>query len=386
LAKRRSVIIVSDTPAQGERAARVLANADVTALLFSTIDQATASVTEGRPLFVLLWPNGFSSALRQPWRMLKAYAKEAGTALIAVGSPHLADAAEALASGADEYLPESLLAETLPKRVEALHQPLARRRAPFRPHTVLLADADALWRIRVGGLLEAAGYPVLYASNVLELEEALAGLRGPVPEICLLDPFEGLGGMETVRSLRAHPAGRRLALLLVSAVERDPALLHKLGELDVYDLVDKSSVGFDGVVPLLQDLVALAGQRRARRVSFLALCRFREAADVPWDAGLVYNLSASGAFVRTLSPTQEGARLQLELELDDDAPIHLSARVAWAYAFQAEVPGRPPPGMGLFFEGLSETQRAQLESRTWPTTPVPAEAPALTPGDPLPRV
>jgi DNA-binding response OmpR family regulator len=380
LAKRRSVVIVTNTPAHAERAVAALGSADVQALLFSTVDQATTSVTESQPLFVVLWPEAFTAALRQPWRMLKAYAKEAGTALIAVGPPRRGEAAEALACGADEYLPETVLPDTLSRRVEALQHPLALRRAPFRPRTVLLADTDALWRLRVGGLLEAAGYPVLYAGNVLELEEALAGLRGPMPEICLLDPFGGLGGLDTVRSLRAHASGKRLSLLLVSTTQRDPELLGALAALGVHDLLDKSSVGFDAVVPLLQDLVALSGQRRAPRVSFLALCRFRGRPDAVWDAGLVYNLSSSGAFVRTLSPIHEGTRLEVELALEADAAgaTQLTARVAWAHAYQAEVPGRPPPGMGLFFEGVSDALRAELESRTWPAAAHSAPAPLLT--------
>ena len=60
---------------------------------------------------------------------------------------------------------------------------------------------------------------------------------------------------------------------------------------------------------------------------------------------MVYNLSSSGAFVRSLAAFDEGTRLDAELSLPSfsGTPLYLGAVVAWA--FNREVGWHLVPGI-----------------------------------------
>ncbi len=93
-------------------------------------------------------------------------------------------------------------------------------------------------------------------------------------------------------------------------------------------------------------------ERSAPRRSTLVQVRVLEGPDLG-DGALVSDLSSGGAFLRTETRVEEGARLRLQLELPTDTrPLEVVARVVRSTA----------NGVGVRFEEISARDRARLRS------------------------
>jgi len=97
--------------------------------------------------------------------------------------------------------------------------------------------------------------------------------------------------------------------------------------------------------------------RPARRVPASLIARVKSG--VGEKAGMLYNLSATGAFIETSRPSMPGARITLTIEFPD-GPVETPANVVFA-----NVPGnlqRPnlPLGMGVKFAGTTAVAAARV--------------------------
>lgn len=94
--------------------------------------------------------------------------------------------------------------------------------------------------------------------------------------------------------------------------------------------------------------------RRAMRILYSAVTRFRAAGSDEDDLGLTYNVSTTGLYIRTLAPLPAGTEIWLELRPPRaERPVRLHGRVVWARPFGPRHRAVIPPGMGVHLVGES---------------------------------
>jgi DNA-binding response OmpR family regulator len=85
--------------------------------------------------------------------------------------------------------------------------------------TVMVVDDTPVIRETVAKLLRQEGYQTICASNG---KEALAAFRDATPDLVLLDVMmPEMDGMEFLQSLRRHPRGRVLPVIMMTALSDD---------------------------------------------------------------------------------------------------------------------------------------------------------------------
>jgi DNA-binding response OmpR family regulator len=98
--------------------------------------------------------------------------------------------------------------------------------------TVMVVDDTAVIRETVAKLLRQEGYKTVCAANG---KEALAVFRDMTPDLVLLDVMmPEMNGMEFLQSLRQHPRGRALPVIMMTALSDDAnqTLAEELGASD----------------------------------------------------------------------------------------------------------------------------------------------------------
>jgi CheY-like chemotaxis protein len=102
--------------------------------------------------------------------------------------------------------------------------------------TVLVVDDDALNRKLIETLLRADGHAVVSADTGAA---ALAAVAASRPDLLILDlMMPGMDGFEVIRRLRATPAGSRLPILMVTALD-DPASRARLAAAGIERVLTK---------------------------------------------------------------------------------------------------------------------------------------------------
>ncbi|MFN0061891.1 MAG: response regulator [Myxococcaceae bacterium] len=361
----KTVLVLSDDASTRNQAEAWLREAGAQALVHNDTERAIPPLTELSPLFALVDVRPSSTNAKIALQTLRTYAAAAAVPLIGVGArEHIH---EMFSWGVDDVLLHPLTQETLTRKFHALRlqrtaAPIGRR-PPRKAHRICVADDDVLFRMRIGELLESGGYAVTYAASGLEVLETFDGKK-PAPELLVLDwTMPRLDGPGVLESLRRSPAGRALPVVVVTGMQRDPTLAGALGRFGVKDLLDKSTLALEGLLPILDEyLAAQPVPRQALRVSYLSLAEFRSHDADPWDPAVLFNLSEAGAFVRTLTPARPGAQVEFRLLRRDDDPLTLSGKVAWAHPYESPSEGGHPPGMGLEFFDVPPKTRGSLDA------------------------
>jgi len=134
---------------------------------------------------------------------------------------------------------------------------------PGPPSVVLVVDDNAPTRLAVRQVLEDDGHQVVEATTGEEAIEACARLQ---PDLVLLDlVMPGIGGVETLRRLRALPDGAHTPVLVITALD-DPQSVQEAFGAGAIDYVTKPIYW-----PVLRRRVArlIEAHRDARRLRLL---------------------------------------------------------------------------------------------------------------------
>ena len=79
-----------------------------------------------------------------------------------------------------------------------------------------------------------------------------------------------------------------------------------------------------------------------------------------WIKGGLYNLSSEGAFIETLTPPEPETRLKIRFSLPDQPEVEVGAKVTWKVESSQTAGRRSPPGMGVYFEQMSDEARTSI--------------------------
>ncbi len=326
--------------------------------------EARQAAGEGRPLATMVGL-GSIAGTETSVRQLKAVRELGGVPVVAFGQATLEEIRRTFVAGADDHLGRPLDATWLSAKLSVLRDTARLPPAPAvdrSTKTVLVADDDLFFRQRIRDMLEAAGYHVTEATSGLEVMKLLDDPHAVRPDLMVVDVYmPGLGGLELVQNLRAAATWAAMPIVIVSGMRKDPLLRAELLRLGVVDFVDKFAVTIDSIQPIVDEYLKPSGTKRrsSPRVSHFALCEFKRQPTEGWQLGFVYNLSAAGVFIRTLTPPPLGAVVDARIDLGaSDAKVLIKARVAWVNPLQNA--GGMPCGMGLTFGELPDEARARI--------------------------
>ena len=364
MATPNTIFLLDDNPAELEQLLGVCNPLGLSVRPLVDASDARRAALEGRPLATMVGMRtleGTENGVRQ----LKAIRELGGVPVVAFGQATLEEIRRTFVAGADDHLGRPLEANWLGAKLSVLRD--ASRLPPSRgverlSKTVLVADDDFFFRQRTRDVLEGAGYRVVEAASGTEVIKLLDDSKAERPDLMVIDAFmPGLGGLELVRKIREISSWASVPIVIVSGMRKDPALQAELFKLGVLDFIDKYAVTIDGVQPIVDEYLKPGGAKRRSsvRVSHFALCEFKRQPAEGWQLGFVYNLSAAGVFIRTLTPPAIGAVVDARIDLGPGSPkILTKARVAWVH--EALNDGGMPCGMGLTFGELPDDARAKI--------------------------
>jgi DNA-binding response OmpR family regulator/Tfp pilus assembly protein PilZ len=225
-------------------------------------------------------------------------------------------------------------------------------RPPQFSGTCLVAHASLHRQRLLTRVLEQAGFQVLCASDTAE---ALNVVRTTPPTVAVV-------------SSALPPEGGRRALRRVAASSL-PSVLLTGGTPGAYSPQGWVVVSEDGspdeLLFVVNDLLHppdLTGRRASRRLLYSTLCLFREEGQPIARAGLTYNISREGLYVRTFDAPPMGSQVWLELSPPgQNRFVHIRGKVAWVRLPSAQ--GRSAPaGFGVMLnpEGSPADDQAML--------------------------
>jgi uncharacterized protein (TIGR02266 family) len=267
-----------------------------------------------------------------------------------------AEVQRAFLAGADDFLPKPVRAYQLAAKLKAVREGLRRpkqeRDAPVK--RVLLADHDGFFRALVGNLLERAGYEVIQAETALSALRTMLQGR-PKLDLCILNiTMPGFDGLELLRKIRAAPELAKLPIFVTTESKDQVNIREELYTLGIRYLIQKSALNLEDVLRRVnQQLFRGRESRTLKRARFYRVCDFRYSGDGDWLSGFIYNLSAGGVALRTLTALPTGTAADIRFNLTPQTKCETRATVAWANEFNPQDTASFPYGMGLQFAGIT---------------------------------
>ena len=209
----------------------------------------------------------------------------------------------------------------------------------------VIAGPVARWRSVMGRALYNGGYGVRFAGTTDALaEEALSeGVR----VVVVSDDLQPDGAGAALADARGR--GSQAAWVLVAPPKRMAeanAALASLGRASAMD-------GFappENVLFVVNELLAARGidKRASPRLLYGTTVAFRVAGRNEDEIGFSYNVSAGGAYVRTLAPPEPGQDMWLDMwPPRSERRVRLAGRVAWRRPFGPVGGATVPPGFGI---------------------------------------
>ncbi len=230
----------------------------------------------------------------------------------------------------------------LTRRLAALSHFDPSARTALSQGACLLAHADPHRRQLFGRVLRQAGFDVWFAGSTADALEVAQRIP---PKILVVD--EALpphGGARALSQLARDWLGAMPAVLLSSAEASapDPSV--------PWQRVDANGPP-DDLLFVLNELLRpreLLESRASRRELFATQCLFREAGELHSRAGLTYNISREGLYVRTFDVPKERGEVWLDLRPPSSPrSCHLRGEIVWTRALATGARGAAPPGFGV---------------------------------------
>jgi uncharacterized protein (TIGR02266 family) len=218
--------------------------------------------------------------------------------------------------------------------------------------TVVVADDTAFVRDRFRTALEHAGHHVLVMKSAPELLARVKADPATLDLLVLDLRLPSSGGVEMIRAIRAVDDGR-LPILVFSGTIASADEVRSLAALGVAGYINEYSAVQHILPSLAPHLFPDNFNRRSSpRVVLGIPVQYRFGNTIA--AALTLNLSRGGVAIRTTSPLDAGARLNIRFRMPGAAnDIDAEGRVVWA---DRRV------GMGICFEAVAPAHQAVIDN------------------------
>lgn len=222
--------------------------------------------------------------------------------------------------------------------------------------TVVVADHRGPERSVLEAVLKRLGYGVVSVESTDELDDKLkSGIAADL--VVLGSELAGENPDDVARRI-SRPDRR---VILVDAHDRGDGQM-----VGFIDLTEDAYLGIGIRVPeivfLANDLLySRAGIPRRKRRIYGGFPASYEV-DGQRMQGSLYNLSAEGAFIETLTPPAGEKIVQVDFELPDLGAFSFQARVTWRVQAHQTEGRRSPPGMGVQFVDVDPAETEKVNA------------------------
>jgi uncharacterized protein (TIGR02266 family) len=216
--------------------------------------------------------------------------------------------------------------------------------------TVVVADDTAFVRDRFRIALEQAGHRVVTIGSAADL---LARVRADLASIDLLVldlRLSNSSGTELVSAVRTLDSGR-LPILIFSGTINSAEDVRALALLGVVGYINEYSAAQNILPSIAPHLFPDSFNRRTSPRMVLGIpVQYRFGNSIA--AAVTLTLSHGGLAIRTTSPLEAGAKLQVRFRIPGaSSEIDADARVAWSH---------PRVGMGVQFDSVDSASQTQI--------------------------
>jgi DNA-binding response OmpR family regulator len=250
--------------------------------------------------------------------------------------------------GGDDLLrkplsPPALAAKISAARRAALGAPPAKATSS---QCILLVEHAALYRNRLGRMLECSGHRVLYARSpeqtFVYAKEYGKSLAAVAVDLTLpgIEPIELLG---TVKQLVHAP------IFGLTEADSGAELPRAAVALTGYPVVDKRLPLSHAVSEINVALRKRDELGASERVPFFSMIDFRALPEGEWMSGFSSDLSASGIFVTTLTAAPVGATLEMKIAFPGWGSVACKGLVVWSNELAPRTTCSYMVGMGVKF-------------------------------------
>ena len=216
--------------------------------------------------------------------------------------------------------------------------------APDAPLPVaIVAGPVATWRSVIGRALHSGGFAVRFATATLAEEWMADGVRVVVAASDLPDG----GAVAALEKSRSR--GSVVPWVLVTppkGIAESIAATESLGGAATMDAFAPP----ENVLFVINELLAARGvdKRASPRLLYGTSVAFRAAGGPEDEIGFSYNVSAGGAYVRTLAPPDPGQEVWVEMwPPRSERRVRLAGKVAWRRPYGPVGTATVPPGFGI---------------------------------------
>lgn len=227
---------------------------------------------------------------------------------------------------------------------------------------ILVADDTLPMRIMLQDVLSEAGYEIVTAADGEEAWEIIQeeGKNLDLLIIDLLMPkMTGFDILERLKGPSAPPLTAKS--LVITAIFKSNKEIQRLRELGAAGYITKSAL-VDEILFRVNQVFHL-GQPNTRRHPRLLR-------SIPVDyrirgesfTNFTSNLSAGGAFIRTIDPATPSNIMELTFRIPEfPNPLPLAGKVVWVNEYETYRKKSSLPGMGVEFVDLNPALRQSLE-------------------------
>jgi uncharacterized protein (TIGR02266 family) len=224
---------------------------------------------------------------------------------------------------------------------------------------ILVADDRLAMRIMLQDVLSEAGFDVTTAADGKEAWSILQEEADKIDLMILDLLMPRMNGFEILEKLPWLPGGSRKKVLVITGVFKSDHEIHRLKRLGAAGYIFKTGL-VDKILYRVNQMFYLGGETRKHPRLIISL---------PIDynlrqerlSGYTSNLSAGGAFIRTIDP----APLDEPLEVDFVVPelnlsVKAKGRVVWNHEYDSKRKKSSLPGMGIEFIYLDPSVKNNL--------------------------
>lgn len=213
---------------------------------------------------------------------------------------------------------------------------------------VLLVDDVDLFLELERSYLDGCGFDLVTASSG---EEALRRLDKIGPDVLLLDYYmPGINGDEVCRTIRKSKKWCKLPILMVTAAGK-PEEVKECLDAGCDDYITKP-VNKSELREKVQRLIGRIKRRTAERVSVKMPVQLQSAGKL--QVASAENLSATGAYLKSSTPLDENATVEIKLESTAGETLSIYGKIK-------RTAESPKEGCGVYFICPDESSKKELD-------------------------
>jgi two-component system, cell cycle response regulator len=360
------IFVVDDSMTIRELVAHLVRTTGFEAVTFDSAGACLAALKAERPVLVLM--DFHMEVMRgdQACAQIKTMSGPAIPVILMTSEGATSEVMDSVKAGADDFLPKPIRKAQLESKLAAIRTAYSAELKPSERRArqrLLLVEPDESYRRLLGGVLETAGYQLMYAARALEAVPMLDRSADKID--ALIVNLDGIGP-DFVQHVRSKPATKDKLVIGLSRKSQTTQWIDELKRLTGGAIIDAEKHPVEAVTSLINARLhrLTLDMRASQRVPYYALVEFRQRgkSQTEWLSGFSHDVSSGGVFIRTLTPLPQGGDVELKLHLQGKLPLLCGGMVAWSNGPQYQERGFSCRiGMGIKFTPLEPEQKQLIQ-------------------------